>query len=230
MTKSVSKLTSNTRQLLTFSPAAEKSLQEISRSLSRQITVDDFKNRYAGTAAILKFIGAGAFLAASIAIPNLPLVLKPFLDENAKEEREAWKRFNIPYLKRSIKRLERQKLVRIKFMGDEQVVEVTAAGQRKILKYALQNLTIKKPGSWNGTWTIVIYDIPEDLAPVRDSLRHYLEQLGFYPLQESTYLHAYPCDKEVTFLREYLGVGEYVRITKVVKIESDRLFRDFFGV
>jgi len=41
---------------------------------------------------------------------------------------------------------------------------------------------------------------------------------------------AYPCIKEVAFLREYLGIGEMVRLFDVGKIENDQNFRDFFGV
>lgn len=205
-------------------------IKDIAKTLSRKVTNDILKERYAGTADVLKFVGAGAFLAASIAIPNLPKVLKPFLDENAREEREAWKRFNIPYLKRTLKRLEKQKLVKFSQKNGQQVVEITKAGQKKILHFALNELAISKPSSWGGSWYLVSYDIPQPLSPLRNVLREYLTAWGFYPLHESMFLHCYPCEKELTFLREYLGVGEYVNFFKVSYIENDQAFRDFFGV
>jgi len=43
---------------------------------------------------VLMLLGAGTFLAASIVMPNLPMVLKPFLDEKKKREENEWKKFN----------------------------------------------------------------------------------------------------------------------------------------
>lgn len=205
----------------------EPYIKEIAQSLSKQIDQEIFKKRYANATAILKLVGTGAFLAASIAIPNLPRILKPFLQE---DEYSIWKRFNIPYLKRTLKRLERQKLVTINEGEKYQVVEITDAGKRRILKYALDELTIEKPKFWDNKWRLVSYDIPSNLKRLRQVFREYLCAWGFYPLHESVFIHAYPCEKQIVFLREYLGIGGYVRIFQVSKIENDVPFREFFGV
>lgn len=205
----------------------ESHIKEIAQSLSKQIDQEILKKRYANATAILKLVGTGAFLAASIAIPNLPRILKPFLKE---DEYDVWKRFNIPYLKRTLKRLERQKLVVIKEDEKCQIVEITDAGRRRILKYALDELTIEKPKFWDNKWRLVSYDIPSNLKRLRQVFREYLCTWDFYPLHESVFLHAYPCIKQIVFLREYLGIGEYVRIFQVSKIENDTPFREFFGV
>ena len=114
--------------------------------------------------------------------------------------------------------------------NDYQIVKITDAGRRRILKYSLNKLEIKKPKHWDGKWRLVSYDIPKDKYSRRDTFRAYLETWGFYPLQESVFLHAYPCEKEVGFLREYFGVGGEVRIFTVEEIEDDEPFREFFGV
>lgn len=209
-------------------PKTEEShIKDIAQSLSKQIDQEIFKKRYANATAILKLVGTGAFLAASIAIPNLPRILKPFLQE---DEYDIWKRFNIPYLKRTLTRLERQKLVTIRNDEKYQIVEITDAGKRRILKYALDELVIDKPKFWDGKWRMVSYDIPSNLKRLRQIFREYLSTWNFYPLHESVFLHAYPCIKQVVFLREYLGIGEYVRIFLVSQIENDTPFREFFGV
>lgn len=86
---------------------------QLAKVLSKQIDKKIFERKYAPAKKVLILVGAGAFLTASILIPNLPLALKPFLDKKRKNEREVWKRFNIPYLKRTLARLEKQKLVEI---------------------------------------------------------------------------------------------------------------------
>lgn len=211
-----------------LSPTMEAYIEDLAKTLTKQIDKEIFKRKYAPVADILKLVGAGAFLASSIAIPNLPLALKPFLTNP--REYESWKRFNIPYLKRTLKRLEKQKLVVVKEKGNMQIVEITEAGRRRILKYALEELVIKKPKFWDGKWRLISYDIPVDLRKVRDVFREYLQSWGFYQLHESVFLHAYPCEKEIEFLREYLGIGKFVRIFQVSRIENDKLFREFFGV
>ena len=203
-------------------------IDELARILAKQIDAEVFEKKYAPVREVLKLVGAGAFLAASVAVPNLPRALRPFLDDS--EEYEAYKRFNIPYLKQTLKRLEQQKLVEIDEEEGIKVVKITRAGRQKILRFALNELAIEKPKYWDGRWYLVSYDVPEDFKFKRMILAEYLRAWGFYPLHQSVYLHAYPCEEQVEFLREYLGVGEYVRIFTVGKIENDKVFRSFFGV
>lgn len=208
-------------------PSGEK-VDFLAKTLIQEMAADAFKRKYAPVASVLKLAGAGAFIAASFALPNLPLALKPFIrNEN---EYEIWKRFNIPYLKRTLRRLEKAKLVEIGEEKGMQVVKITDGGRRKILRYALDKIRIKKPKFWDGKWLLVAFDLPEKSAHIRQTFLAYLKDWGFYPLQESLYLHAFGCGKEIEFLREYLGIGEYIRIFQVTKIENDELFREFFGV
>lgn len=203
-------------------------ITDIAKNLSRQMDKKDFERKYIPIKNVLKLVGAGVFLAASLAMPNLPLALKPFI--NNQEEYEVWKRFNIPYLKRTVRRLEKQKLVEINEDEGVQIVKISEQGKRRILRYAIDELSIEKPRVWDREWRLISYDIPGNLKTLRNVFREYLLAWGFFPLHESVLLHAYPCERQVEFLREYLGVGKYVRIFSVSRIENDELFRDFFGV
>ena len=204
-------------------------LQSIAQSLARQIDKEIFEKKYTPAFDILKLVGAGAFLAASIALPTLPMAIKPFLNEDYNEN-QAWKRFNIRYLKRTLHRLEEQKLVETTEENNCQVVKITERGKRRVLRAAIDELAVTKPKVWDNKWRMISYDIPEHLKSLRKVFREYLRAWGFYPIQESVFLHAYPCLNQVEFLREYLGIGEYVRVFSVSKIENDQLFRDFFSI
>lgn len=205
-------------------------LDYLAKILSKQIDKEIFEKKYAPAREVLKLVGAGAFLAASLVMPNLPLALKPFFDQRKRNEREVWKRFNIPYLKRTIKRLEKQKLVEISIENGVQIVKITSSGRFKVLRFALDELEIKKPKIWDGRWILLSFDLPEKLRTQRKVLVEYLKTWGFYPLHKSVYLHAYPCLKEIDFLRAYLGISEYVMVFIVKKIENDKEFRIFFGI
>lgn len=208
-------------------PLPETQIDYLAKTLAKQIDKEIFEEKYARVADVLALVGAGAFLAASVAIPNLPKALRLFYNPQADK---SWQRFNTPYLKRTLKRLEEQKLVETETHKDYQVVKITAAGRRRILKYSLDKLEINQPRVWDGKWRLVSYDVPNDKHRRRDVIRSYLQAWGFYPLHESVFLHAYPCEKEVEFLREYLRIGKFVRIFTVEKIENDKPFRRFFGV
>ena len=208
----------------------DQQVDELVRILSKQIDREIFERKYTPVKEILKLVGIGMFVAGSLVMPNLPLALKPLLDRQRKEESRVWKRFNIPYLRRSLHRLEKQKLVEISEENRMQVVKITSQGKKRLIKMALDELAVEKPKIWDGSWRLVSFDLPETLANTRKVLVEYLKAWGFYQLHESVYLHAYPCFKQVEFLREYLAVGRYVRLMTVSQIENDQLFKDFFGV
>lgn len=207
-----------------------ETVDKLAKVLGRQIDKEILEKKYAPVKEVLKMVGIGLFVAGSLLMPNLPLALKPFIKKSRQEEYEVWKRFNIPYLKRSLKRLERQKMVQITEENGMQVVKITSQGKKRLIKMGLDELAVEKPGVWDGNWRVVSFDLPEKLTVKRKVLVEYLNAWGFYQFHESVYLHAYPCFKQVEFLREYLGIGEYVRMLFVKKIENDKVFRDFFGV
>lgn len=211
-----------------LNPISDILLQNISKTLAKQIDKENFNKKYARVADILKLVGVGVFVAGSLVMPNLPLALKPFIRNN--KDYEVWKRFNIPYLKRTLNRLEKQKLVEITEEDNLQIVKITEAGKRRILKFAIDELAVEKPKIWDGRWTLISYDLPSKLKNQRKIFLEYLKAWGFYPMQESVFLHAYPCQKQIDFLRAYLGFGEFVRLFTVSKIENDKPFREFFGV
>lgn len=208
---------------------SQENINQISKILIRQIDEEMFEKKYAKVSDVLRLVGVGLFLGASVVFPNLPKAIAPLLKRN-EDEYEVWKRFNIPYLKRTLKRLQEQKLVEIDEYKGKQIVRITEAGKIKVLRFALDELAVNKPKNWDKHWWLVSYDLPKGYETQRDILRNYLKAWGFYPLHKSVFLHAYPCRKQVEFLREYLGIGEYVRIFNVSQIENDLPFREFFGV
>lgn len=131
---------------------------------------------------VLLVLGAGAFLAASIVMPGLPIALKPFMNEKRRRDEKEWEKYNLPRLRKLIKRLQAQKIVEI--VGEE--VRITNKGRRKILKYNLEDMEIKR--KTDGKWRVIIYDVANLKKYQRDIFRKTLEKLQFLRLQESVYL------------------------------------------
>lgn len=202
--------------------------QELAKIILEEKEKVKSDERYAKMRTIMLLLARGSMLAFVLAAPGTARLLKNFSSDNS--DWKEWKMFNRTYLRRTIKKLEAKKLVEIENNGTRAVVKLTENGQKKVLKFGLESLVISKPERWDGRWTLVFYDVVHGKKTVRERLRHYLHCAGFYQLQESVYLHAYPCEKEVDFLRHFLGVAGEVRIIFADKIENDQIFRDYFGV
>lgn len=206
----------------------ERYVDRFAQMLSARIEKEVFTRKYAPAKDVLKLVGAGVFLAASVAAPNLPLALKPFLRRN--DPSRTWKRFNIPYLKQTIDRLERQKLVEFYKEQGVQAVRMTKKGQQKVQTMALVSFCPQKPHSWDHRFRLVSFDLPEHLAGKRKHLVSYLKLWRFYPLQKSVYLHAYPCREEIETVCNHLGIRQYVQLFTITDIDHEQRYKDFFDV
>ncbi|MFZ5366216.1 MAG: hypothetical protein ACOZBZ_02885 [Patescibacteria group bacterium] len=174
------------------------------------------------TEAILRILAAGAVLPAILIMPGVGRLFV--------EERSPWKKFDEKKLKPRIKNLLKRKLLAIGEEDGEVVIKLAEKGKTYLLKYDLERMKIKKPGKWDGKWRVVVFDIPNSQKGEREVFREKLKQLEFYPLQKSVFLTPYPCFSEIEFLRQVLGVGEYVRILMVEKLEGENLFKRHFGL
>lgn len=182
------------------------------------------EDRYRKMEKVLLLLGKGIALSSVILMPGTAKLLRISHTDS------EWKEFNEAYLKRTIKVLERKRMVEVITEKGVGVVKLTEAGKTRVLKFGLESLTISKPQHWDGRFRMVFYDVYSTKRTIRDKLRNALLNAGFYKLQESVYLHAYPCEKEIEFLRSYLGISGEVRIVLAERIENDLEFRQFFGV
>lgn len=203
-------------------------VNELAKLILGQIATRKTQERNDKINKLLLLLGSGLALATAIAIPNSGRVLRKFLPKNS--DWEEWKEFNGNYLKRTIKRLDKTKIVRINEKDGIGYVELTEKGNRKIMRMGLETLTISKPTKWDGQWRMVFYDVVGKKNRTRDVFRRYLRSAGFYLLQASVYLHAYPCENEIEFLKNFLGIGSEVRVILASRIENDLEFRKFFGL
>lgn len=213
-----------------ISPPKEEILQEIALTLKRKLLREERERKYAKVKEVLTILASGTLLATAFIMPGVAKIL-PRPGQDYEKDWKEWKRFNSAYLRRTLERLKKQKLVEIQ-EGEKGVttIKITAPGKRKVLKYALEELEIVKPKFWDGKWRLIIYDIPQYNRRLSNLLSQTLKSLGFWRLQKSVYLIPYPCQPQVEFIREYFGLGDNVLILEVNKIENDKPFREYFGI
>jgi hypothetical protein len=195
----------------------------------REDVIDKTKRvlNYPGVKEVLVFLGMGSFLVLSAAIPSIPVIVKSILDERSSDD---WKKYNQWYLRRTLKRLKKQKMIDFDIEGDKMVVKLSNRGKKKILKYSLENLEIKRPKIWDRKWRLIIYDVPNERRKSANDFSRMLEDLGMHRLQKSVFLSPFPCQDEVEFLREFFGISEHVWILTVTSFENDQVFKDYFRI
>lgn len=162
------------------------------------------------TKDVLKIIGIGSLVVASILSPNLA---KAFL-EISKE----FKGVSNKDLGRIVKRLEKQRMINFIEENGQIKITITDKGKTRLLTYNYDDMVIKKPKT-DGKWRLVIFDVPEKRKRDRDSFRRKLLQLGFIRLQDSVFASPYPCKDEIDFLANYLQISDYVTLAVINKIE-----------
>lgn len=226
------KNTDHTKQTLDQSlpiPSNER-IASLSQLLAKKIQKEETHRRYAPVSHILTLIGVAGVVGLSLIAPSAALLAKPFIDEEKRKQQNTWKQYNPSLLRHSIKRLQKQKLVEITEKNGEQAVLLTKSGKRRILKYALDTMEIEKPKAWDGRWRLIIYDVENRKRHLRDVFRGMLKSLGFYKLQESVWIYPYPCEDQVSFLREYYDVGNEVIYIVAVRLEDDSPYKTYFGL
>ena len=107
---------------------------------------------------------------------------------------------------------------------------LTKEGQKKALKFKLDEMEIKKPAKWDGEWRIVIFDIPEKFKKAREALRIKLKELGFLKLQESVFIFPYECEDEINFIMEVFLIRPFVRFMRVKSFTNEEQIRVKFGL
>lgn len=183
---------------------------------------------------VIRLLGVGAFLAAGIISPALPMTIKPLLDAKRDAERKQWKRrweqFNSWQLKQTLRRLHKQKIIRVVYCKTGPVIALTKKGQTKYLTFQLEDMMIKHPPHWDKKWRMVIYDIAKYKKRSQELFRGILKRLKFLQLQKSVYLTPFPYKNEIEFLRQYFNIGADVFYCVVEQLENDEVFRKYFGV
>lgn len=210
--------------------ASEDKIENLAKMLEKQLQNEEMNKKYATVRRVLTLLGAGTVLSLALLSPTALILAKPFLDQKRRHDDDTWKQFNARYLRATIARLRKEKLVTVEERNGQQVVVLAKRGQQRILKYSLDTLSIEKPKIWDGAWRLVIYDVPKNKRYLRDLFRETLKNLGFYQLQESVWIYPYPCEPQITFLREYYGVGNEVVYIVANTLEDDSPYRTYFGL
>lgn len=168
-----------------------------------------------------------AFFGTCIFAPKAIKIFKPIIKN---PDYSSWKSFNLRYLKWTLNRLSKQKMVEVGEENGEKIVTITEKGMKNIFKYALNDLKIPKLNKWDGKWRLVLYDISARKRLSTEQIRKNLLRLGFIMIQESVYIFPYPCEREIELLRTYYALNREIKVITASKIEDEESYKTYFGL
>lgn len=163
---------------------------------------------------VLTLLLAGIALGLNRSAKRHSWILRQIPKEFKNIERRA--------LNRAINSLYKSHLVSEKDNKDGTTTLILSEdGKKTALTFNLENMEIKKPAKWDGKWRIIMFDIPERIRRLRDSLRLHFRELGFVELQKSVFVHPYHCHKEIEFILEFYNARKYVRFVLADRIDNE---------
>ncbi len=189
------------------------------RQKAQKVPMQD-KKKMAVRTALLRTLYVGGALTLMMLAPKMTRLIGS-LDRGKQHRIDLYRR-----IQNAQRFLKYQGLVRENAQGR---LVLTEHGKQRIEKTLLKEYIIPPPVIWNGKWHILLFDIKERRRRIRGQLRNLLRGTGFVRLQDSAWVHPFPCDEFVALVRAHLssGVGELRHITADA-LESDRALRDHF--
>lgn len=174
--------------------------------------------------ALLATIAVGGVLTLSITAPGFVMAFGKYKAKRKQEQRERYQQLwtNFYRLKKE------QSLLYKEDKNGEMVYELSNKGRKRLRKFLLDTLEITSPKRWDGKWRIILFDIPVGKRKsIRNSFREKLRNLGCYQYQRSVWVHPFPCEAEIEFLKEYHGLRPHVAVWHTKEMLSGRVLYHF---
>jgi phenylacetic acid degradation operon negative regulatory protein len=113
----------------------------------------------------------------------------------------------------AVLRLKKRGILESQRLGRRTFYWMADAGMRQ-LNVGGFRFSLPSEKAWDGTWTIVVYSIPEEQRDLRDALRCSLKWWGFGSLTPGTWISTRVLLPEIESDLRELGVWEYVSVFK----------------
>lgn len=175
------------------------------------------RNRETSTAVdgLLRVLIAGGIVGTIVIAPNavraLDKSLQKIFKKLDKRERER-------ELKRLTTYMRTQGLVRGSY---EHGLSITRVGRRRAERFNINDLAVPFPKKWDKKWRLLLFDIPESKRDARTAFTGRLKLLGFQILQQSVWIHPFPCREQVQVLCARYEINEWVSYIETSHIDHE---------
>jgi hypothetical protein len=126
---------------------------------------------------------------------------------------------------RLLAELRRQDLVVITKQDKSIKVQLTVKGIHRLQLADIRSNTVPAQQPWDHRWRVVVFDIPARHAESRYLMTSELKRLGFVMLQNSMWLHPYPCFEQISSMVQYANLQPFVTMAEISRIDESSLRR-----
>lgn len=174
---------------------------------------------------ILRTLVLTGGISVALVAPKTMSLLKK-LDRGATNRKNLYRRIT-----QAITRLEDSGFVKTSGDRGHRNIVLTDKGRTVVGTIYASEYRIPEPAFWDGKWRVVVFDIREKRRRARSRLRSLLAGAGFLRLQDSVWIHPYPCDEFIGLVRAHLksGTGEMLSFVAEA-LESDKRLREHFNL
>ncbi|MBI4050799.1 MAG: hypothetical protein HY396_02390 [Candidatus Doudnabacteria bacterium] len=182
------------------------------------------------SSAILAVLSVAGAVTLSAVAPNMFTAIDKLFLKNPKP-RKYTRKEKEKKLIRNFYYLKDHGLIIMKPSGKDFKIWLTSLGKRRLKKLNLDTLSIPQPKKWDGKWWQIAADIPtEDYKWAADLFRQKLRDMKFFPLQRTLWFYPYNPRREMEFLMKYFGIGRFVTVMEVSRLDLDdeNRMREYF--
>jgi len=94
--------------------------------------------------------------------------------------------------------------------------------------HLLELKQIKIPRQWDGSWRLLLFDIPEEKRQLRNQVRHLAKALGCQQLQHSVWIHPFDCFEHFQQIRSAYGETNDIIFLKTQSLEHTPKLLSYF--
>jgi virulence-associated protein VapD len=129
----------------------------------------------------------------------------------------------------TVNRMAEKGLIQFINKNGELRITITLKGHKIIGNLLLGDYKqIKKPTKWDGKWRIVMFDIPETKAKLRNMIRFHLKKVGFLQIQGSVWIYPYSCEEIVTIIKTNFNFDNEIIYITSESFDKDLKFKKLF--
>lgn len=197
---------------------------------TKQQVLEFMKNHpvaISGMQALFALIVVGGILTLAVTVPG---VLGAWGRYNKNKRQVQKTRYR--QLWRNFHKLKKENTLVYKGEEDGKAVyELAGKGKKRLQKFLIETLEIVTPKHWDGKWRVILFDIPVGKRKsIRNSFREKLRELGCFQFQRSVWVHPFPCETEIQFLKDFYRLGSCVTVWKVTEMQNGRVLYHFKDV
>ncbi len=145
-----------------------------------------------------------------------------------KREYENKKREDIT---KALRNLSHRKLLTLQYTDNGDLkATITSKGKQTIRRIDLDAMMLPRSDKWDGTWHVVIFDVPNKKSKNRSAFTQHIKNLGFQLMQKSVWAYPYKCHEEIMILRKFYEIEKHVIYIETKFVEDEPVWKSKFGL